>query len=46
MKDDIHLYGLKAKSNQFKFLRRRIVRPTVDDSILVEPELVSETEYC
>jgi hypothetical protein len=36
--DDVELYGLKAKSNQFKTLRRRIVRP-VDDSILVEPEL-------
>ena len=38
MNDDAELYGLKAKSNQFKTLRRRIVRP-VDDSILVEPEL-------
>ena len=35
MNDDDELYGLKAKSNQFKTLRRRIVRP-IDDSILVE----------
>jgi hypothetical protein len=33
--DDVKLYGLNAKSNQFKTLRRRIVRP-IDDSILVE----------
>jgi len=28
--DDVELYGLKAKSNQFKTLRRRIARQ-VDD---------------
>jgi hypothetical protein len=33
MNDDVELYGLKAKSNQFKTLRRRIARQ-VDDSIL------------
>ncbi len=26
MNDDVELYGLKAKSNQFKTLRRRIAR--------------------
>ena len=35
MNDDVELYGLKAKSNQFKTLRRRIARQ-VDDSILDE----------
>ena len=34
----VELYGLKAKSNHFKTFRRRIFR-SVDDSILVEPEL-------
>ncbi len=33
MNDDVELYGFKAKSNQFKTLRRRIARQ-VDDSIL------------
>jgi hypothetical protein len=33
MNDDVELYGLKAESNQFKTLRRRITRQ-VDDSIL------------
>ena len=45
MNDDVALYGLKAKSNQFKTLRRRIVRP-VDDSILVktDPYVLSQAE--
>jgi hypothetical protein len=39
--DDVELYGLKAKSNQFKTLRRRIARQ-VDDSILDELDDVDE----
>ena len=39
--DDVELCGLKAKSNQFKTLRRRIVRQ-VDDSILDELDDVDE----
>jgi hypothetical protein len=41
MNDDVELYGLKAKSNQFKNLRRRIARQ-VDDSILDELDDVDE----
>ncbi len=41
MNDDVELYGLKAKSNQFKTLRRRIARQ-VDDSILDELDDVDE----
>jgi hypothetical protein len=36
MNDDVELYGLKAKSNQFKTLRQ------VDDSILDELDDVDE----
>jgi hypothetical protein len=44
MNDDFELYGLKAKSNQFKTLRRRISRQ-VDDSILDElDEVVDDVE--
>jgi hypothetical protein len=35
MNDDVKLYGPKAKSNQFKTLRRRIAKQ-VDESILNE----------
>ena len=38
---DVELYGLKVKSNQFKFLRRRIARQ-VDDSYLDELDDVDE----
>jgi len=41
MNDDVELYGLKAKSNQFKTLRRRFARQ-VDDSILDELDDVDE----
>jgi len=45
--DDVELYGLKAKSNQFKTLRWRIAR-LVDDSILHElddfDEVVDDVE--
>jgi DNA-directed RNA polymerase specialized sigma24 family protein len=41
MNDDVELYGLKAKSNQFKTLRRKIARQ-VDDSILDELDDVDE----
>jgi hypothetical protein len=43
MNDDVELYGLKAKSNQFKTLRRRIARQ-VDDSILDELDDVEVEE--
>jgi hypothetical protein len=44
MNDHVELYGLKAKSNQFKTLRRRIARQ-VDDSILDElDEVVDDVE--
>jgi len=39
--DDVELYGLKVKSNQFKTLRRRIATQ-VDDSILDELDDVDE----
>jgi hypothetical protein len=39
--DDVELYGLKVKSNQFKTLRRRIARQ-VDDSYLDELDDVDE----
>ena len=43
MNEDFELYGLKAKSNQFKTLRRRIARQ-VDDSILDELDDVEVEE--
>jgi len=43
MNDDVELYGLKAKSNKFKTLRRRIARQ-VDDSILDELDDVANIE--
>jgi hypothetical protein len=37
------LYGLILKSNKFKFLRRRLIRP-LDDSIEVNNEVVKVTK--
>jgi len=37
------LYGLIPKSNKFKFLRRRLIRP-LDDSIEVNNEVVDNIE--
>ena len=37
------LYGLISKSNKFKFLRRRLIRPP-DDSIEVNNEVVDNIE--
>jgi hypothetical protein len=44
MNDDVELYGLKAKSNQFKTLRRRRIARQVDDSIFDEPDDVEDEE--
>ena len=38
------LYGLIPKSNKFKFLRRRLIRP-LDDSIEVNNEVVDNIEH-
>jgi hypothetical protein len=43
MNDDVELYGLIPKSNKFKFLRRRLIRP-LDDSIEVNNEVVDNIE--
>jgi len=44
MSDDVELYGLKAKSNQFKTLRRRRIARQVNDSILDELDDVEDEE--
>jgi len=44
MNDDVELYGLKAKSNQFKTLRRRRIARQVDDSIFDELDDVEDEE--
>ncbi len=43
MNDDVEQYGLIPKSNKFKFLRRRLIRP-LDDSIEVNNEVVDNIE--
>ncbi len=43
MNDDVELYGLIQKSNKFKFLRRRLIRP-LDDIIEVNNEVVDNIE--
>jgi hypothetical protein len=43
MNDDAEIYGLKAKLNQFKTMRQRIVRPV--NIILAEPELELDVVY-
>ena len=42
MNDDVELYGLKAKSNQFKTLRRRIARHVDDVDDVVDDVEVEE----
>jgi hypothetical protein len=43
MNNDVELYGLILKSNKFKFLKRRLIRP-LDDSIEVNNEVVKVTK--
>jgi hypothetical protein len=45
MNDNVELYGLIPKSNKFKFLKRRLIRP-LDDSIesIVNNEVIDNIE--